>query len=129
MHKKDVEKVREILMKEVDCKFTVNGITEYGVKKDGEYGRVAKVFRTSQSTNKDGSVGAIYEENVLFGQGMNVTKWGPTCVSLYTFDMFGRKIVGKIKYAHVRFVEMEQFECENPLKKLPGYMGTENCPV
>ena len=129
MHKKDVAKVREILMKEVDCKFTVNGITEYGVKKDGEYGRVAKVFRTSSSTRKDGSVGAIYEDNVLFGQGMNVTKWGPTCVSLYTFDMFGRKIVGKIKYAHVRFVEMEQFECENPLKKLPGYMGTENCPV
>jgi hypothetical protein len=129
MHKKDVEKVREILMKEVDCKFTVKGITEYGRKKDGEYGRVAKVFRTSSSINKDNLVGAIYEENMLFGQGMNVTKWGPTCVSLFTYDMFGRKIVGKIKYANVRFVANEQFECENPLKKLPGYMGTENCPV
>ena len=125
MHKKDVAKVREILMKEVDCKFTVNGITEYGVKKDGEYGRVAKVFRTSSSTLKDGSVGAIYEENMLFGQGMNVTKWGPTCVTLFTYDMLGRKIVGKIKYAHVRFVANEQFECENPLKKIPGFIGTE----
>ena len=132
MHKKDVEKVREILMKEVDCKFTVNGITEYGVKNDCEYGRVAKVFRTSSSTLKNGSVGAIYEENVLFGQGMNVTKWGPTCVSLFTYDMFGRKIVGKIKYANVRFVvdkkkELEpvQYECENPLKTLPGFLGTE----
>ena len=125
MLKKDVAKVREILMKEVDCKFTVNGITEYGRKKDGEYGKVAKVFRTSGSTLKDGLVGAIYEENVLFGQGMNVTKWGPTCVSLYTFDMFGRKIVGKIKYANVRFVVSEQFECENPLKKIPGFLGTE----
>ena len=123
--KKGISRIREILMNEVDCKFTVNGITEYGRKKDGEYGRVAKVFRTSGSTLKDGLVGAIYEENVLFGQGMNVTKWGPTCVSLYTFDMFGRKIVGKIKYANVRFVVSEQFECENPLKKIPGFLGTE----
>jgi hypothetical protein len=141
MLKKDVEKVREILMNEVDCKFTVKGITEYGRKKDGEYGKVAKVFRTSGSINKDGLVGAIYEENVLFGQGMNVTKWGPTCVSLYTFDMFGRKIVGKIKYANVRFIadkefkgtttikkrelESVQYECKNPLKTLPGFLGTE----
>ena len=39
--------------------------------------------------------------------------------------MFGRKIVGKIKYANVRFIASEQFECENPLKKLPGFIGTE----
>jgi len=129
MNKKDVVKVREILMNEVDCKFTVKGITEYDRKEDGSYGRVAKVFRTSGSTNKDGSVGAIYEDKLLVGQGMNVTKWGPTCVSLFTFDMFGRKIVGKIRYADVRFVADKQFECENPLKKLDGYMGTENCPA
>ena len=125
MLKKDVVKVREILMKEVDCKFTVKGITEYGRKKDGEYGKVAKVFRTSGSTNKDGSVGAIYEENILFGQGMNVTKWGPTCVTLYTYDMLGKRSVGKIRYADVRFIASEQFECENPLKTLPGFLGTE----
>ena len=134
MHKKDVEKVREILMKTVDCKFTVNGITEYGRKKDGEYGKIAKVFRTS-SPNKDGSIGAIYE-NGPFSQGMNVNKWGPTCVSLYTFDMFGRKIVGKIRYADVRFVVSEeeyyildQLGEKNPLKDLDGFIGTENCPV
>mgnify|MGYP003140037045 FL=1 len=127
MHKKDVAKVREILMKEVDCKFTVKGITEYGRKKDGEYGKIAKVFRTS-SPNKDGLIGSIYEDRP-FSQGMNVNKFGPTCVTLYTYDMLGKRSVGKIRYADVRFVAMEQFECENPLKKLPGYMGTENCPV
>ena len=128
--KKGISRIREILMNEVDCKFTVNGITEYGRKKDGEYGKIAKVFRTS-SPNKDGSIGSIYEDRP-FAQGMNVNKWGPTCVSLYTFDMFGRKIVGKIKYANVRFVadkkkELEpvQYECKNPLKTLPGFLGTE----
>ena len=125
MKKSEIKEVREILINEVDCKFTVKGITEYGVKKDGEYGKVAKEFRTSGSTLKNGLVGAIYEGNVLFGNGMNVTKWGPTCVSLFTFDMFGRKIVGKIRYADVRFIADKQFECENPLKKLPGFLGTE----
>ena len=133
MHKKDVEKVREILMKEVDCKFTVNGITEYGRKKDGEYGKIAKVFRTS-SPNKDGLIGSIYEDRP-FSQGMNVNKWGPTCVTLYTYDMLGKRSVGKIRYADVRFVVSEeeyyilsQLET-NPLENLDGFIGTENCPV
>ena len=139
--KKGISRIREILMNEVDCKFTVNGITEYGVKKDGEYGKIAKVFHTSSSTLKDGSVGSIYEDNVLFGQGMNVNKWGPTCVTLYTYDMLGKKSIGKIRYADVRFIadkefkgtstikkrELEpvQYECKNPLKTLPGFLGTE----
>ena len=61
-------------------------------------------------------------EDKLFGQGMNVTKFGPTCVTLYTFDMFNRRISGKIKYSDIKFVTMEQFECENPF-------STENCNV
>ena len=133
MLKNEISKVREILMNTDYCKFTVKGITEYGKKEDGEYGKIAKVFRTS-SPNKDGSIGSIYE-NRPFAQGMNVNKWGPTCVSLYTFDMFGRKIVGKIRYADVRFIVSEgeyyilnQLET-NPLEKLDGYIGTENCPV
>ena len=120
MLKSEIKEVREILRTEDGVEFTVNGITEYGKKEDGSYGQVP-----SGSTLKNGLVGAIYEGNVLFGQGMNVTKWGPTCVSLFTFDMFGRKIVGKIRYADVRFIADKQFECENPLKKLPGFLGTE----
>ena len=124
MKKSEIKEVKEILMNEVDCKFTVKGITEYDRKKDGSYGQVAKAFRTSGSLKKDGLVGAIYEDRP-FSQGMNVTKWGPTCVSLFTYDMFGRKIVGKIRYEDIRFVASEQFECENPLKTLPGFLGTE----
>jgi len=121
--KKGISRIREILMNEADCRFTVNGITEYGRKKDGEYGKIAKVFRTS-SPNKNGLIGSIYEDRP-FSQGMNVNKWGPTCVTLYTYDMLGKKSVGKIRYADVRFVVSEQFECENPLKKIPGFIGTE----
>ena len=91
-----------------------------------------KVFNThiSEINYKDRTEYSYsINEDRFLGRGMNVNKFGPTCVSLYTFDMFGRKIVGKIRYADVRFVDMEQFECENPLKKLPGFIGTENCPV
>ena len=35
---------------------------------------------------------------------MNVSKFGPTCVTLYTFDMLGKKTVGKIKFADVTLV-------------------------
>ena len=35
---------------------------------------------------------------------MNVNKWGPTCVTLYTFDMLGKKIIGKIKYSDIEII-------------------------
>ena len=99
MNKKDVKKVREILMSEEKTFFTINGITEYGKKEDGEYGRIPKVFRTSFSHIKNESDGIHSSYN-----GMNVTKWGPTCVTLFTYDMLGKKAIGKIKYSDVRFI-------------------------
>ena len=71
------------LLKEGDVKFTVKGITTYCKGDDGEYGMNPKVF----SVNKDAS--AINCD----WSGMNVTKWGPTCVTLYTFDILGKKII------------------------------------
>ena len=61
-------------------------------------------------------------ENTSFGKMMNVNKFGPTCLTLYTFDMMGNRTSAKIKYEDVVFVEPE---VKNPLKKLPGFMGTE----
>ena len=120
MKKSEIIKIREILRSENGVEFTVNGITEYGKKKDGSYGQVSKVFKGRQGYNKN------YNDSISNDfRSMNVTKWGPTCVTLYTYDMLGKRSVGKIKYEDVRFVVMEQFECENPLKKIPGFVGTE----
>ena len=41
--------------------------------------------------------GAIYSEY----NGMNIKKWGPTCVTLYSFDMLKNKTTGKIKYSNI----------------------------
>ena len=62
---------------------------------------------------------AIVENDNMFGKAMNVNKFGPTCVTLYTFDMLGNRTSAKIKYSDVKFVE------ENPLEKIPGFVGTE----
>ena len=36
---------------------------------------------------------------------MNVNKWGPTCVTLYTFDMLSKKTTGKINYKNVNIIK------------------------
>ena len=120
MLKSEIKEVREILRTEDAVEFTVKGLTEYGKKKDGSYGQVPTVFKARQGykRNYNTSIGSLFSS-------MNVTKWGPTCVTLYTYDMLGKRSVGKIRYADVRFIASEQFECENPLKTLPGFLGTE----
>jgi len=35
---------------------------------------------------------------------MNINKFGPTCMTLYTFDMMGKKTIGKIKYSDVTII-------------------------
>ena len=133
MNNKDISKVREILMNEGRCEFTVKGITNYGQKKDGSYGDIPKKFHTVKLEN-DEHCGSISEG----WSGMNVTKWGPTCVTLYTYDMLGKRSVGKIRYADVRFIADKEFkgistikkrELENPLNKLDGFLGTQSCTI
>ena len=82
-------------LQEGDVRFTVKGITTYRSDDNGEYGMNPKIFKV----NKDAS--SINSEF----SGMNVTKWGPTCVTLYTFDMLGKKAIGKIKYKLITIIK------------------------
>ena len=86
--------IREKLQKG-NVEFYIKGIVTYRRGDDGEYGDHPKVFKVSEDA------GAI---NAEF-RGMNVTKWGPTCVTLYTFDMLGKKSVGKIKYKLITIIK------------------------
>ena len=110
MNKKDKNIiVREKLITQKDIVFTCG-------HKD-TLGRIQE-YRVYSSDNTNLESFAI-TENTSFGKMMNVNKFGPTCVTLYTFDMIGNKTTGKIKYEDIEFVE------ENPLEKIPGFMGTE----
>ena len=110
MNKKDKNiVVREKLMTQKDVVFTC------GIK--DVLGRIQE-YKVYASDRSDVMSFAIIE-NTSFGKAMNVNKFGPTCVTLYTYDMLHNKTTGKIKYSDVVFVE------ENPLEKIPGFVGTE----
>lgn len=83
-------------------RFNIKGYKDYQKGPDGEYGDYPAIFRTFGS--EYGKTSSIFKG---FGNGMNVTKFGPTCVTLYTYDMLGKKTVGKIKYADVTILEGE----------------------
>ena len=100
MNKEKNTIIQEKLRLEKETRFTIKGQTEYDRLENGEWGYVPKTFRVSENGN------AIYRDR-LFGEGMNVNKWGPTCITLYTFNMLGKKTVGKIKYADVTILEGE----------------------
>lgn len=92
------KEIKEVL-KKGDTRFTVKGITSYRKGDDGEYGDHPKLFKV----NKSGD--SINVDELLSISGMNVTKWGPTCVTLYTYDMLGKKSVGKINYKDITILK------------------------
>ena len=80
--KKTIQKIREIL-KSTEVEFTVKG--HLGV------------FKTTCFSKDKKECGSIW--NAF--HGMNVSKWGPTCVTLYTYDMLSKKSTGKIRYSDI----------------------------
>lgn len=87
--------VREQLQKG-KVRFTVDGITELGKNN-------LKIFRVNEKGNSI-VVDALLGYEFISYDGMNVTKWGPTCVTLYTFDILNKKTVGKIKYSDIKII-------------------------
>ena len=78
-----------------DVEFTVKNLTTYSYNEKGVWGDNLKIFKVSTDA---GAINAGYN-------GMNVKKWGPTCVTLYTFDMLGKKSVGKINYSQITLIK------------------------
>lgn len=62
-----------------------------------------------------------YISNAFYS--MNVTKFGPTCITLYTYDMLGTRTGGKIKYDDVTIETVQVTKCVN---KETGQMEIED---
>jgi len=91
---------RKEIIENGNVKFTVEGITQYRRGgEDNEYGDFPKVFRVNEGGD------AIYEDEYTFGRGMNIKKLGPTCITLYTFNMLGKKSTGKINYKDITIIK------------------------
>ena len=89
------KEIKEQLQKG-NAKFTIDGITSYTRGgEDNEYGDFPKIFKVNEGGD------SINPDEILSFDGMNVTKWGPTCVTLYTYNMLGEKSVGKINYKDI----------------------------
>jgi len=93
-------------------KFTVKGFDDYRRKEEfdttkpeievGGYGYFPLIFEV----NEFYAVGD--EDNFSIHGGlrsMNIEKYGPTCIWLYTFDMLNNRTRGKIKYSDVTLLE------------------------
>ena len=70
------------------------------------YGHSFKVSKTEFPSDID-PIYSIGRDEGLFGPRMNVNKFGPTCVTVYTYDMLGNRTSGKIKYEEIKFVNEE----------------------
>ena len=94
--KEKINSIKEKLQKG-NVTFTIKGIMDLGKydRKTNEFERIPKTFRMSKTGD---SVWSSFN-------GMNVNKWGPTCVTLYTFDMMSNKTTAKIKYQNVQNIE------------------------
>jgi len=78
-----------------NVKFTIKGVTCYRRNESEEWGDFPQIFEVAhnaESINSD-------------WRGMNVNKWGPTCVTLYTFNMLGKKSIGKINYKNIEICQ------------------------
>jgi len=96
-----IKEIREKLQVS-GTKFNINGKLSYQKGPDGKWGDSPTVFTTS-GYNKNNKTESI---NISFLNAMNVSKFGPTCVTLYTYDMLGKKTVGKINYATIKILEV-----------------------
>ena len=96
-----IKEIREKLQVS-GTKFNIDGKLSYQKGPDGEWGDYPTVFTTG-GYNKNNKTESISKG---FLNGMNVTKFGPTCVTLYDYNMLGKKTIGKINYATVKILEV-----------------------
>ena len=85
-------------LKKAGVKFTIKNITTYRSDEKGLYGDLPKIFEVGKDCE------SIWSEY----HGMNITKWGPTCVTLYTFDMLGKRSVGKVNYKEIEIINQNK---------------------
>jgi len=71
------------------------------------YGHSFKVSKTEFPSSDIDPIYAIGRDEGLFGPRMNVNKFGPTCVTVYTFDMLGNRTSGKFRYDLIEFENKE----------------------
>jgi len=92
------EKIEKLQQHET--RFTIKGVRTY--KGD------PKQFKINVLECKNGHTITSVNEDAFMGKGMNVDRFGKTCMWLYTYDMFERKSTFKINYKDVTIISSEE---------------------
>ena len=91
-----IEEIRNGLMTFINCEFKVgNGDDVYN-------------FTMHNYGDKFLEEGGINTCVARFGDQMNVKKFGPTCMTLYSFDMLSNMTTGKIKYSDITLISYQK---------------------
>ena len=80
-------------IKEIKSELLNGNNMEFSIK--GFEGRIFRMVCMEEGKNT--AVASTFEQ-------MNINKFGPTCMTLYTFNMMGKKTIGKIKYSDVTII-------------------------
>jgi hypothetical protein len=99
---KDIKQIRKILETQ-EIKFTVKGITSYERTDTGDYRDVPKVLRTNIY---DGPITESISDD-FYRASMNINKFGPSSVTLYTYNLVGVKSKSRIKYEDVTILDKD----------------------
>jgi len=88
-----IKEIRNGLMTFINCEFKIG---------DGEFNYTMRNFNDK-----------FLEEEIntcvtRLGNQMNVKKFGPTCMTLYTFDMLSNRTIGKIKYSDITLTSYQK---------------------
>ena len=91
--------MKEIIKKlqQDGTRFTIKGITTY--KKE------PKPFKINVLEYENDHTITSVNEDTFMGKGMNVDRFGPTCMWLYSYDIFENKTTCKINYKDVTIIE------------------------
>ena len=101
-------KIKKELLKKPGTLFTIEGLNCYRFKKDfeenyksegeREYDYFPKLIETNIHINE--GIGNLHSIQPFesFGESMNISKFGPTCIWLFSYDLVDNKTTSKINY-------------------------------
>lgn len=82
-------------IKNGNVKFTIEGVTSYGMDESGHFGEILKVLEV------DAQGESIWLADSLVFAGMNIDRVGPTTLRVYGFDLVGNKTSSVISFSRI----------------------------
>jgi len=98
-----IKEIRTTLMTNDEVTFNIKGITEYQCinEETREFGYAPKILKTNRRVSDTETTAICCKFGI---QGMNVTKFGPTSFTVYSFDLLSNRTRSRIKYEDVTIV-------------------------